>query len=106
MFSLLGRFDEKLGFMFSTDTGRTASTFYVKYDTIEVFNEFLKPFLNEAQILGTISKAQEFEQIKVSQMSSFDWRSEDCSKIDLQINLNPPPYRKQRILHKIMRICG
>jgi activating signal cointegrator complex subunit 3 len=72
LFSLLGRFDEKLGFMFSTDTGRTASTFYVKYDTIEVFNEFLKPFLNEAQILGTISKAQEFEQIKVSQMSSFD----------------------------------
>ena len=30
------RFDEKNGFMFSTDLGRTASNFYIKYDTVEV----------------------------------------------------------------------
>ncbi|CAG0914937.1 unnamed protein product [Notodromas monacha] len=68
------RFDEALGYMHSTDTGRIASTFYVKYATIEIFNELLTPFLNEAQLLGTISKAEEFNQIKV--------RDEELDELD------------------------
>ena len=30
------RFDERTGYMFATDLGRTASHFYIKYDTVEV----------------------------------------------------------------------
>ncbi|XP_037940900.1 activating signal cointegrator 1 complex subunit 3 [Teleopsis dalmanni] len=48
-----------------TDLGRTASYFYIKYDTVEIFNELLKPFMSEADIFGMISRAQEFEQLKV-----------------------------------------
>jgi activating signal cointegrator complex subunit 3 len=33
------RFDENNEYMFPTDLGRTASHFYVKYDTVEIFNE-------------------------------------------------------------------
>lgn len=45
--------------------GRTASHFYVKYDTVEIFNELMKPVMNEAEILAMISHSQEFEQLKV-----------------------------------------
>uniref|UniRef100_A0A1B0BSW4 SEC63 domain-containing protein n=1 Tax=Glossina palpalis gambiensis TaxID=67801 RepID=A0A1B0BSW4_9MUSC len=34
-----------------TDLGRTASLYYIKYDTVEIFNEFIKPFMNERCIL-------------------------------------------------------
>lgn len=45
--------------------GRVASQFYLKYDTIEVFNEFLKSVMNEADILAVISQSCEFSQLKV-----------------------------------------
>jgi len=47
------------------DLGRTASHFYIKYDTIETFNESLLPVMGRDQILAMISKASEFEQVKV-----------------------------------------
>ena len=59
------RFDERTGYLFPTDTGRTASQFYIKYDTIEVFNELLKPVMNEGDILAMLCRATEFEQLKV-----------------------------------------
>ncbi len=30
------RFDERTGYMFATDLGRTSSHYYIKYDTVEV----------------------------------------------------------------------
>ncbi|XP_046804220.1 activating signal cointegrator 1 complex subunit 3 [Lucilia cuprina] len=48
-----------------TDLGRTASHFYIKYDTVEIFNDLLKPFMNESEIFAMISQAQEFQQLKV-----------------------------------------
>lgn len=59
------RFDERTSYLHATDLGRTASQFYIKYDTVEVFNEMLKPVMNEADILAMLAKAQEFEQLKV-----------------------------------------
>lgn len=32
------RFDERTGYFASTDLGRIASHFYIKYDTVEVLN--------------------------------------------------------------------
>ena len=59
------RYDESNGIMSSVDLGRTASHFYIKYDTVETFNELMKPIMNEGEILAMLSKAQEFEQLKV-----------------------------------------
>ena len=59
------RYDENNGIMSSVDLGRTASHFYIKYDTVEIFNEMMSNIMNEGEILAMISKAQEFEQLKV-----------------------------------------
>ena len=48
------RFEERVGTLNATDLGRTSSHFYVKYNTIEVFNELLKPGLVTIQYLNSI----------------------------------------------------
>lgn len=47
------------------DMGRTASHFYISYDSIEIFNQSLKPFMNISEILSMIASAKEFDQLKV-----------------------------------------
>ncbi|XP_005187971.1 activating signal cointegrator 1 complex subunit 3 [Musca domestica] len=59
------RFNQRTMDFNVTDLGRTASHFYIKYDTVEIFNELLKPFMSEAEIFAMISQAQEFQQLKV-----------------------------------------
>lgn len=59
------RYEERTGLLFATDLGRTASHFYIKYDTVEIFNEEMHPAMNDAEIFALISKAQEFDQLKV-----------------------------------------
>lgn len=59
------RYNERTGDLNITDLGRTASHFYIKYDTVEIFNEMLRPVMNEADILCMMSNAQEFQQLKV-----------------------------------------
>ena len=59
------RFEERTGYLFATDLGRTASHFYVKFGTIEMFNERMKPVMNEAEIISMLAMATEFEQLKV-----------------------------------------
>ena len=56
-------YDESNGIMSSVELGRTASHFYIKYDTVETFNELMKPIMNGGDILAMLSKAQEFEQL-------------------------------------------
>jgi activating signal cointegrator complex subunit 3 len=60
------RFDEATGSFHTTDLGRTASHYYIKYDTVEVTNEKLKEIMNDKEILGLISQCSEFQQLKVS----------------------------------------
>ncbi|XP_063225665.1 activating signal cointegrator 1 complex subunit 3 [Bacillus rossius redtenbacheri] len=59
------RFDVRTGSLSATDLGRTASHFYIKYDTVEVFNDLMSDCLDDTQILGMVSQATEFEQLKV-----------------------------------------
>uniref|UniRef100_A0A672FSE4 Activating signal cointegrator 1 complex subunit 3 n=1 Tax=Salarias fasciatus TaxID=181472 RepID=A0A672FSE4_SALFA len=59
------RFEERTGYFASTDLGRTASHFYIRYNTIETFNELFNSQRTEADILSIVSKAEEFEQLKV-----------------------------------------
>ncbi|XP_019946883.1 activating signal cointegrator 1 complex subunit 3 [Paralichthys olivaceus] len=59
------RFEERTGYFASTDLGRTASHFYIRYNTIETFNEHFNSQGTDANILSIVSKAEEFEQLKV-----------------------------------------
>ncbi|XP_076671425.1 activating signal cointegrator 1 complex subunit obelus [Andrena cerasifolii] len=59
------RYNKATGDLSPTDLGRIASHFYLKYDTVEIFNELTKPIMTEADILSMISRSQEFEQLKV-----------------------------------------
>uniref|UniRef100_A0A8B9PMV7 Activating signal cointegrator 1 complex subunit 3 n=1 Tax=Apteryx owenii TaxID=8824 RepID=A0A8B9PMV7_APTOW len=69
------RFEERTGFFSSTDLGRTASHYYIKYNTIEV--KYIVLFW-EGDILAIVSKAEEFEQIKV--------REEEIEELDTLLN--------------------
>ncbi|XP_054869969.1 activating signal cointegrator 1 complex subunit 3 isoform X2 [Amphiprion ocellaris] len=59
------RFEERTGYFASTDLGRTASHFYIRYNTIQTFNELFNSQRTEADIFSIVSKAEEFEQLKV-----------------------------------------
>ncbi|XP_068602904.1 activating signal cointegrator 1 complex subunit 3 [Brachionichthys hirsutus] len=68
------RFEERTGYFHSTDLGRTASHFYIRYNTIETFNESFTSQRTEADILSIVSQAEEFEQLKV--------RDEELEELD------------------------
>ena len=80
------RFDERTGYLFPTDLGRTSSQFYIKYDTIEIFNELLQPVKNEAEIIAMISRASEFEQLKVrdDEMDELDDLTHEWCQVNCQ----------------------
>ncbi|KAL7033852.1 hypothetical protein ACKWTF_007745 [Chironomus riparius] len=59
------RYNERTEDLNITDLGRTASHFYIKYDTVEVFNEMLRPIMNEGEVLNMMANAHEFQQLKV-----------------------------------------
>lgn len=68
------RFNERTGDMNVTDLGRTASHFYIKYDTVEIFNDIVRPVMTESEIIAMMSNAQEFHQLKV--------RDEEMDELD------------------------
>ncbi|CAL1546557.1 unnamed protein product, partial [Lymnaea stagnalis] len=82
--AMMIRFEERTQYMASTHLGRTASNFYIKYDTVETINEMLKDVMTEADILNLVSNAQEFQQIKVrdDEMDELDRLTSDgCEMI-------------------------
>ncbi|KAJ7363490.1 activating signal cointegrator 1 complex subunit [Desmophyllum pertusum] len=73
---------ERNGYLNSTDLGRTASHFYIKHDTIEVFNEMFKEHMPEPDVLSMLSHSQEFEQVKV--------REDETSELEFHMSENCP----------------
>jgi len=59
------RYDERLGNLFPTDLGRIASHFYVQHQTIELFNEKMRPNMSDAEIFALISQCSEFDNVTV-----------------------------------------
>ncbi|CAH1400990.1 unnamed protein product [Nezara viridula] len=59
------RFNIRTDDLAITDLGRIASNFYIKYDTVEVFNDMMNNVMSESEILAMVSHAQEFHQLKV-----------------------------------------
>lgn len=80
------RFNERTGDMNVTDLGRTASHFYIKYDTVEVFNEMMRPIMSESEILAMMANAQEFQQLKVrdDEMDELDEITKNYCEVGVQ----------------------
>ncbi|KAL9968716.1 hypothetical protein ACROYT_G020835 [Oculina patagonica] len=76
------RFDQRTGYLNSTDLGRTASHFYIKYATVEVFNEMFKEHMSEPGVLAMLSHSQEFEQVKV--------REDETSELEFHMSEHCP----------------
>mmetsp|Transcript_18077 Transcript_18077/g.27114 ORF Transcript_18077/g.27114 Transcript_18077/m.27114 type:complete len:1635 (+) Transcript_18077:2-4906(+) len=58
-------FDEKSGNFFSTHVGRVASHFYIHHESVETYNEMLKPYLNDQKLLTVLGNSREFSSIKI-----------------------------------------
>ena len=59
------RYDVKSGELCSTDLGRAASTYYINFDTIEIFSEMMSNHMTESQIINMVSHSSEFMNIQV-----------------------------------------
>ncbi|CAK8672120.1 unnamed protein product [Clavelina lepadiformis] len=81
------RFDERTGYFSPTDMGRTASHYYIKYLSIETFNEMLRSDMDITAIVGMISKSHEFEQIKVrdDEMNELDELIDECCFMSMKV---------------------
>jgi activating signal cointegrator complex subunit 3 len=61
------RFDERNGYMSSTDIGRTASHYYLNAASIELYNDEFRDTMTEERVLQLLSRFTEFENIQVRQ---------------------------------------
>lgn len=59
------------GDLMATNLGRTASYYYINFDTMEVFNEKMNPGMTEADIIEMMCFASEFQQIQVGMLTLF-----------------------------------
>ncbi len=57
-------FDESNGFLIPKDLGRVAASYYIRKESIDVFNESLHPRCAEADVLGVISCSHEYDGLK------------------------------------------
>lgn len=56
-------FDERTESLTSKDVGRIASNFYILNNSIEIFNNLMKPRATEADVFGMLSLSAEFDSI-------------------------------------------
>lgn len=66
-------------FLKVTDLGRIASHFYITHDSIQTYNQLLKPTLSEIELFRVFSLSSEFRNITVREVSSSDCYSLNCS---------------------------
>ncbi|GAA5954365.1 hypothetical protein JCM8115_004564 [Rhodotorula mucilaginosa] len=59
------KFDQDLGAFTPTDLGRIAAKYYIRNDSIEIFNKLFRPRMSEADVLALIAASVEFGQIQV-----------------------------------------
>lgn len=59
------------GLLDATHLGRIASHFYIQHETIVLFNEMMKETMDVGHLLDMMSRASEFKQLRVSNLSFF-----------------------------------
>eukprot|EP00049_Salpingoeca_infusionum_P026339 m.25168 g.25168 ORF g.25168 m.25168 type:complete len:2051 (-) comp8684_c0_seq1:141-6293(-) len=68
------RFQTSTGYLSATDMGRTASHFYIKYASVETYNEHFRPNMTMVDIFSMVCLSSEFEQVRV--------RDEELDELD------------------------
>jgi activating signal cointegrator complex subunit 3 len=59
------RFDRRTGNLATCDLGRVASHYYIRCESINIYNEMLREQMTEAEIFHVIAHSKEFENIRV-----------------------------------------
>jgi pre-mRNA-splicing helicase BRR2 len=58
-------YDRKSGLLHSSNLGRISSYFYISHNSMQVFNEALKPITSDIEILRIFSLSEEFKYVSV-----------------------------------------
>lgn len=58
-------YDRETGAFTITDLGRIAAKYYIRFESIEIFNKEFRPKMSEADVLAMLSMSTEFNQIQV-----------------------------------------
>uniref|UniRef100_A0A0V0J941 Activating signal cointegrator 1 complex subunit 3 n=1 Tax=Schistocephalus solidus TaxID=70667 RepID=A0A0V0J941_SCHSO len=80
------RYEESTGQLASTDRGRTASLYYIKYETAALVKDALHPLMLIADLFALISQAHEFSSMKVRD-------EEEGDLLDLEDNVCHVPVK-------------
>ena len=56
-------YDVQSGRLQITDLGRIAARYYVRYTSIEIFNELFRPQMSEADVLNMMSRSTEVRHV-------------------------------------------
>ncbi|CAM9119339.1 unnamed protein product [Ectocarpus fasciculatus] len=80
------KYDRKSGTLQVTSLGRVASHYYVNHDSINVFNEYLKPTMNDIELFRLFSLSGEFKYIHV--------REEEKLELSKLVNRVPIPVKE------------
>ncbi|MGH0130564.1 UNVERIFIED_CONTAM: hypothetical protein FKN15_015415 [Acipenser sinensis] len=63
------KYDKRTGTFQVTDLGRIASHFYITHDSIQTYNQLLKPTLSEIELFRVFSLSSEFRNITVREVT-------------------------------------
>ncbi|XP_074317082.1 DExH-box ATP-dependent RNA helicase DExH14 [Silene latifolia] len=74
------RFDEKSGNFYCTELGRIASHFYIHYSSVETYNEMLKRYMSDNEVIDMVAHSSEFENIVVREEEQMELENlaRDC----------------------------
>uniref|UniRef100_A0A671XYS1 U5 small nuclear ribonucleoprotein 200 kDa helicase n=1 Tax=Sparus aurata TaxID=8175 RepID=A0A671XYS1_SPAAU len=64
----LVKYDKRTGSFQVTDLGRIASHFYITHDSVQTYNQLLKPTLSEIELFRVFSLSSEFRNITVREV--------------------------------------
>uniref|UniRef100_A0A8C6VLA8 U5 small nuclear ribonucleoprotein 200 kDa helicase n=1 Tax=Naja naja TaxID=35670 RepID=A0A8C6VLA8_NAJNA len=79
----LVKYDKKTGNFQVTELGRIASHYYITNDTIQTYNQLLKPTLSEIELFRVFSLSSEFKNITVREAEEF----RELKSTSLKINV-------------------
>uniref|UniRef100_A0A669F6W3 U5 small nuclear ribonucleoprotein 200 kDa helicase n=1 Tax=Oreochromis niloticus TaxID=8128 RepID=A0A669F6W3_ORENI len=63
------KYDKRTGSFQVTDLGRIASHFYITHDSVQTYNQLLKPTLSEIELFRVFSLSSEFRNITVREIN-------------------------------------
>lgn len=78
-------FDKQRDAFAITDLGRIAAKYYIRMQTVEIFNEFFKPKMSEADVLHMVCKSTEVTQWVLSTDYCNDFVPSSSSRFSCEI---------------------